>query len=286
MLSRRALLMAGLVSLAAWWLQPALPLGAKGKVERPVVLQGAMQSEVQALVAALEHPVEERVHGWSFWKGSLAGHAVVISKTQKGMANAAAATALAVERYQPIAIINQGTAGGHDPALRVWDIVVGTAAVNIGAFKTGRRARGEGTSFAEWKPLDLVGTEGSAGQDPNAWKMRRFDADADLLATARQAKGTYKKGQVVEGIIASSDVWNSELDRIQRFHDEFGTTVEEMETAAAAQVSALAQVPFLGIRVVSNNITNDGAYDPRSAEGSQVFVIEVVRALVGAPAAK
>ena len=39
-----------------------------------------------------------------------------------------------------------------------------------------------------------------------------------------------------------------------------------METASAAQIAALFEIPFLGIRVLSNNITNDGKYDPRTGE--------------------
>ena len=245
---------------------------------RPIVVQGAMAVEVRTLVAALEQPVEEHAQGWTFWRGTIDGYPVVVSKTFKGMANAAAATALAAERYHPVAIINQGTAGGHDPALHVSDIVVGTNAINIGAFKTGTRPKGAGSNFSEWKPMDLIRTEGSAGQDPNAWVMRRFPADNALLAAAREVRGSYASGHVVEGVIASSDVWNSELDRIERLHDEFGTSVEEMETAAAAQVAGFAQVPFLGVRVLSNNITNGGAYNGETAERCQTFVTAVVRA--------
>lgn len=243
----------------------------------PVLIQGAMPVETDHLVAALANPAELHVQGWTFWTGTLDGHPVVVSKTQKGMANAAAATALAIERFTPSAIVNQGTAGGHDPALRVSDIVIGLASVNIGAFKTGTRALGEGSDFAGWHPLDLVRTEGSAGQDPAAWVMRRFPADTALVAAANAAKERYRSGRVVEGVIGSSDMWNSELDRIQRMHDEYGTSVEEMETAAAAQVAAQSHVPFLGIRVLSNNITNDGEYDARSAAACQSFVLEVVR---------
>ena len=184
---------------------------------------------------------------------------------------------MATGRYHPIAIINQGTAGGHDPALHVSDIVLGEAAVNIGSFKTGTRAHGAGSSIAEWRPLDLLQSDGSAGQDPNAWQMRRFPADATLLAAAQRVKDRYTHGRVVDGVIGSSDMWNSELDRVEHFHDAFGTSVEEMETAAAAQVAGLAQVPFLGIRVVSNNITNGGAYDGATAERCEQFVIEVIR---------
>ena len=80
---------------------------------RPVVVQGAMDIEVKKLAGALENVTEEKVQGWTFWKGTLDGYPVVISKTLKGMSNAAAATVLAAERYHPVAIINQGTAGAR-----------------------------------------------------------------------------------------------------------------------------------------------------------------------------
>lgn len=246
----------------------------------PIVIQGAMPVETRELVAALASPAEHEVQGWTFWTGTLDGYPVVVSKTQKGMANAGAATALAIERFHPRAIVNQGTAGGHDPMLQVSDLVIGTAAVNIGAFKTGTRGKGDGSDFAEWQPMDLIRTEGSAGLDPNAWVMRRFAGDSALLAAATSVKHHYRTGRVVEGVIGSSDVWNSELDRIQRLHDEYGTTVEEMETSAAAQVAGMSGVPFLGIRVLSNNITNGGVYDSQSAAACQQFVLEVVRAYI------
>ncbi len=250
---------------------------AQGNPERPVVVQGAMDVEIRQLAGRLERATEETIGGWTFWRGTIDGHAVVISKTLKGMENAAAATALAIDRYHPRAIINQGTAGGHQPDLHVNDIVLGIESVNIGSFKTGNRGLGQGSQFAEWVPLDLNRSDGSAGQDPNARTMRRFRGDEGLLSAARAATDSYRKGRVVDGVIASSEVWNSELDRIQRLHEQFGTTAEEMETASAAQIAALFQVPFLGIRVVSNNITNGDAYDPKSGEACQQFVYEIVK---------
>jgi adenosylhomocysteine nucleosidase len=248
---------------------------------RPVVVQGAMDVEVKKLAGALEHVTEEKVHGWTFWSGTVGGYPVVISKTLKGMSNAAAATAIAAERYHPLAIINQGTAGGHEPGLHVFDIVLGTDAVNLGSFKTGSRARGQGSNFADWVPLDLMRSDGSAGQDPNARSMRRFHGDEGLLAAARRVRGRYRQGRVVEGVIGSSEIWNSEIDRIARFHDQFGTIAEEMETASAAQIAGLFQIPFLGIRVVSNNITNGGIYDEKTGEACQEYVYDVVKSYIG-----
>lgn len=248
---------------------------------RPVVVQGAMDIEIRRLAGAIENGTEQKVQGWTFWSGTLDGYPVVISKTLKGMSNAAAATSLAAERFRPIAIINQGTAGGHVPDLQLFDIVLGAHSVNLGSFMTGYRARGRGSDLADWVPLDLTRSDGSASQDPNARTMRRFRGDEGLLAAARNARSLYHKGRVVEGVIGSSDTWNSEIDRIQRFHEAFGTTVEEMETASAAQIAGLFEIPFLGVRVVSNNITNGGAYDARTAEACQDFVYTVVKRYIG-----
>jgi len=254
---------------------------ARASAERPVVVQGAMDLEIKRLAGALEHATEEKIEGWTFWIGTLDGYPVVVSKTLKGMSNVAAATALAAERYHPLAIINQGTAGGHQPDLQVYDIVLGTYAVNLGSFKTGYRPRGRGSNVVEWDPLDLMRSEGSAGQDPSARSMRRFSGDEGLLAAARKARGHYEKGRVVDGVIGSSEIWNSEIDRIERFHDAFGTTVEEMETASAAQIAGLFHIPFLGIRIVSNNITNGGKYDAGTGEACQQYVYDVVKGYIG-----
>jgi len=257
-----------------------LLVGCRQAERRPIVVQGAMEVEVRTIAAALTGAAEERVHGWTFWRGTMDGYPVVVSKTLKGMPAAAAATAIAAERYHPIAIINQGTAGGHEASLRVYDIVVGTHAVNLGSFKTGFRPAGQGSDLGDWVPLDLTRADGSAATDPNARRMRRFGADGQLLATALGVKDRYARGRVVEGVIGSAEVWNSELDRIKTFHDQYGTSVEEMETVAAAQIADLFQIPFLGIRVVSNNITNDGAYDGKTAAACQEYVSEVVKAFI------
>jgi adenosylhomocysteine nucleosidase len=248
---------------------------------RPVIVQGAMDLEVKKFASRLDNLSVEKVGGWTFWRGTLDGYPVIVSKTMKGLSNSAAATAIAAERYHPVAIINQGTAGGHVPELHVYDIVLGKYSVNLGAFKTAYRKPGQGSDLLEWKPLDLMASEGSAGEDPNEHTMRRFQGNEQLLAAAESVKHLYRKGRVVEGVIGSSEIWNSEIDRIQRFRSQYGTTVEEMETASAAQIAGFFQIPFLGIRVLSNNITNGGKYDAKTGEACQEYVYDVVKAYIG-----
>jgi adenosylhomocysteine nucleosidase len=249
---------------------------------RPIIVQGAMPIETDRLITQLESAKVEQVGGWMFWRGTVDGYPVIVSKTLKGVASAAAATAIAIERYHPIAIINQGTAGGHDPSLHLYDIVLGTSAVSIGAFRSQFRPVGRGSNPLDWRPLDLTASEGSAGNDPHARRIASFDGDADLLAAAHNAKSSYSRGRIVDGVIGSSDIWNDELDLIARFHKEYGTSVEEMETASAASVAKQLNVPLLGIRVVSDNITNDSPYDPKTAEACEDFVYQVVKTYIRA----
>ena len=259
---------------------PAL-LRSQGGDSRPVVVQGAMQIEVEKLSARLDNVTVEQVAGWTFWRGTLNGYPVIVSKTLKGMSNAAAATVLAVERYHPIAIVNQGTAGGHDPSLHLYDIVIGTSSVNLGAFRSLFRAAGAGSNTLDWLPINLTAADGSAATNPNARTVARFAGDQPLATAARQAKSLYTRGRIVEGVIGSSDVWNDELDRIARFHTQYETLVEEMETASAAQIAGQLNTPFLGIRIVSDNITNGGAYDPKTSEACEDYVYDVVKTYIG-----
>ncbi|MCA0149414.1 MULTISPECIES: 5'-methylthioadenosine/S-adenosylhomocysteine nucleosidase [Rossellomorea] len=247
------------------------------KEEQPILIQGPMPIEAEKFAGKLKNVKEETSGSFVFYKGTLDDYPVIVAKTGKGMENTAAATAVAIEKYDPVAIINQGTSGGHDPALNVFDIVLGERTVNLGSLKTGSMADEEGIEPTAWKPMDLMASEGSAGEDPNAEKIRYYDGDKTLLAAANAVKDTYKKGKVVEGTIGSADVWNNEVDRIQWFHDKYGTSVEEMEGAAAAQIAGAYDVPFLGIRVLSNNKTNGGAYNPDTAAANQGYVYEVVK---------
>jgi adenosylhomocysteine nucleosidase len=274
MARRIALLFLVLISFVA----PAIPQGSLA-TPRPVVVQGAMRSETEKLVSRLDNVSLERVGGWTFWRGTVDGYPVIVSRTLKGVANAAAATALVIQRYNPVAIINQGTAGGYEPSLHLYDIVLGTSSVSLGAFKTPYRPVGSGSNTLDWVPLNLL-FEASAGNDSSARKVARFPGDSALLAIARSVALLYTRGHVVDGVIGSADMWNDEIDRIEQFHIKYGASVEDMETASAAQIAGFFHVSFLGIRVISDNTTNGDAYEPKTGEACQDFVYEVVRACI------
>lgn len=250
------------------------PTPTPEKTLQPIVIQGALPIETESLAAKLDNTTIETIGGWKFWKGTYQGYPVIISKTRMGMSNSAAATAIAITQYNPIAIINQGTSGGHDPALNVYDIVVGKYTTNINAFRTPKLPLGGGSDSLKWnEAFDVLPEDES---DPEPIAIRKFEGDADLILAAHKAKVSYTKGKVVEGTLGAADVWNNELDRIAFIHQTYGTSAEEMEGASVAQIASQFNVPFVGIRVLSNNITNNGAYDPGTGEACQDYVLNVV----------
>ena len=249
----------------------------------PIMIQGPMPIEAEYFASLLTDVRIEHSGNATFYLGTLNGHPIVVAKTGKGLENTAAATAIGISRYQPRIIINQGTSGGHDPKLNVGDIVLGEKSVNASNFKTPKLEAGEGSRPLTWIPMDLMASEGSAGEGDSASdaeKIRFYAGDETLLKLAMSLSKEHKSGNVVKGTIGSGNFWNNEIDRIAWLHKNLGTSVEEMESASAAQIAHAYGVPFLGIRILSNNITNHGEYNPGTAEACQIFVKTVVEAYI------
>ncbi len=250
---------------------------------RPIMIQGPMPIEAEYFASLLTEVSTFTSGNATFYRGMLNHYPVVVVKTGKGLENTAAATAVGISLFNPRLIINQGTSGGHDPSLNVGDIVLGERSVNAANFKTPKRLAGEGSDPMAWIPMDLMASEGSAGEGSSAAdaeKIRYYRGDQTLIDLALSIKAKHTRGKVVTGTIGSGNFWNNEVDRIAWLHNNLGTSVEEMESAAAAQIAHAYHVPFIGVRILSNNITNHGEYDPSTAKDCQQFVRHLVTAYI------
>lgn len=240
-----------------------------------VLVQGAMDMEVDYLVSQLEQPTKTQVGAWTFWKGSIDGKDVVVSQTEVGLVNASAATTLGVELFHPTVIINQGTSGGHDAALHTGDIVIGKQIVNIGSMRTERKELNVPANYKDWIFFDVV----QRIRDKNGEKQENsyFSSEEKLLKLAKSIK--YSNGKVVEGVIGSADQWNRELERINYLHEKFGTSTEEMESVAAAQVAKSFEIPFIAIRVLSNTEIHNESFNPDTALWCQKYTLDFIKNL-------
>lgn len=227
-----------------------------------VLIEGAVDSELDVLTERFGPARAEDLGGWT---AMLCRGGVAILNTGIGVANAAAATALACAQLKPDVVISQGTAGAHDIGLHTGDVVIGARIVRLGAYRSS--ASHQGVAPLEWQPL---------GPDGDVCDEYALASDAELVrraAASAERLGYGKPGHArsVVGTVGSGDVWNCEYDMIAHLNSVRGTLCEEMETMAAAQVCARVGVPFLSLRVISNNERMGESYAPAVARELQVL---------------
>ncbi len=227
--------------------------------DTPIIIQGAMNSEIDGYLSKIGHPEVVTVGGFSFYRGNFCGKDLIVCKTGIGIINAAVATAICILEFHPAAVINQGTAGAHVPELHIGDIVVGKACININDLKMPERGAGEGS-------------------DPLKWEFSKRSvcrsADPALLKLFERAE--YPGHRKVSGILGSGDLFSREADRISWIHQSRNNLCEDMESISAYEVCERFSVPCIGLRVISNNELTGEKYDGSSADLLQQFVTDTL----------
>ncbi|MBR6711672.1 MAG: 5'-methylthioadenosine/S-adenosylhomocysteine nucleosidase [Selenomonadaceae bacterium] len=249
---------------------------AKGEYKsrvRPILIEGAMNTETEILIRALKNPVAYRELNYLFVAGTYKDYPVVVVRTEIGVANAAASTALAIRKFNPIAVINQGTAGGHDSALKIGDIVIGERTFDHTAFRSAYSAAGTGIDLTKQENLGTYAYDKASG---TFQAYTEYFPDPTLLNIAFKVANAHEEFNAVSGVIGTGNTWLECVDYVNFLHETYGSSCEEMETTAAASICQSVGVPFIGIRVLSDNVTNSREYVPETATICQDFVLLVV----------
>jgi adenosylhomocysteine nucleosidase len=238
-----------------------------------LVVQGAVDSELQPLLAALEGRQLVQVAAWTFWRGRIGSKTVVVSRTEVGPINAVAATTLAIERFRPRLIINQGTAGANDPDLKPFDIVAGEGTVDYGAFRSAKREAGTGVDLSGWSPIaHRLRLDGK-----DRLPFPTFKGDAEALSVALETP--HSRGRVVKGVIGSAFEFNREIDRLVWVRKSYGAVSEDMESAFAAGAAAGFRTPFLALRIISDSEFRAAEFQEIAGEYCAAYVLEVIKRL-------
>lgn len=274
-INRRELLSAGQRALLCAILLLALlcaPASAGAK-RYDLLVQGALDSELQPLLSALEGSRKVQIDAWTFWTGRIGDKRVVISRTEVGPLNATAATTLGIRYFRPAAIINQGTAGGHKRELKLWDIVIGVRTVDFSGIEQTHGDAGTGVRLERWKPnynrLRVDGRE--------SVRFESFPGDARLVEVAMRVP--YARGHLFAGSVGSALRFSRELDLIDWVHRTYGTDSEDMESAYAGGVATAMHVPFVAVRIISNTEWEHPTYERIAGRYCAEFVLALVRAL-------
>ena len=228
-----------------------------------IALIGAMDQEIERLKESIEQVVEQEIAGFMFYSGTLGGFDVVLLKSGIGKVNAAIGTTLLLDHFQPDCVINTGSAGGFDPALKVGDVVISDEVRHHDV------------------DLRVFGYEiGQMARMPAA-----YHADSLLVEIAEASVGQMQGVACTRGLIATGDAFMSDPEHVAQVRANFPTMkAAEMEAAAIAQTCFRFDTPFLVIRALSDiagqesNVSFDQFIDTAS-ENSAQMVLRIVNAL-------
>ena len=208
---------------------------------KTIIIQGAMDDEIESYLKFYKGLEKQVIHGFSFYVGTFNGCKIVISLTDKGVINATESTVVGIYEFSPDLIINQGTAGAHLKSLDVGDLIVAENAVYMNKFKTPPRKENSGSNSLEWEPMlkDCFNTP----------------ASTDVL---NHLKSKLSGKGVHFGTVGSGDMFSREIDRINFLVKTFGHMCEDMETAAVYKVCENFKVKHIAVRIISNNEMKEG----------------------------
>jgi adenosylhomocysteine nucleosidase len=206
--------------------------------------------------------------GFEFFSGNLEGKAVVLLRCGIGKVNAAVGCALLLDRFKPSLVINTGSAGGTNPALKIGDAVISTGLIQ--------------------HDVDLISFGYEPGQLPGLPAILPVE-DQYIERAEKAVEALKKEGALpadfshVRGHLGSGDTFMSDPDRIAGVLRVFPSiSAMEMEGAAIVQTCRLFSVPALVIRAISDvaGLESPLTFDqflPMAAKHSAAIVERIIK---------
>ena len=166
-----------------------------------------------------------------FYEGTYKNKRVVVGLTGVGKVMSAMVLQKLIDVYKPEAVIFAGIAGGVNPELKIGDVIVSKDCLQ--------------------HDLDASSVGFEIGEIPYTG-IRIVQADKDLFEAAMSYKAEGAK--LVSGRILTGDQFISESSEEKRkfFTDELGGDAVEMEGASVGFVADMNNIPFLIIRIISD----------------------------------
>ncbi|MET1026566.1 MAG: 5'-methylthioadenosine/adenosylhomocysteine nucleosidase [Dongiaceae bacterium] len=230
---------------------------------RPIGIICALPEERVLLTEWLADSVSGTIAGRPMSQGKLDGRPVIVTESGCGKVAATIQATILMDRYDCRALMVSGVAGGLAPELAIADIVVADRLVQhdyghltdegLRPFRPGEPPLGdrrhEIVFTVEPALLELVKV---------ALRDVSFDLPPALAAQSQRRDGHVR---LAFGPILTGDQFiNSETTR-ERLHRDFQALAVEMEGGAVAQVAAMAGIPAIVVRSLSDLAGRDSHLD-------------------------
>lgn len=199
----------------------------------------AIEEELKEILNIMEEINRTEIYNIVLYKGKIENNQVIVVQSGVGKVNAARITQILIDKYNIKSIINVGSAGALNPKLKIGDIVIANKLIqhdfDITAFN---HQKGYITGVGDY--------------------IKCNDELVEKLQKISNNKGnkTYK---IKTGIIASGDIFCTEIKMKDKIYSKFNAECVEMEGAAIGQVCYLDNIPFVVIRSISDSPNENNA---------------------------
>ena len=201
---------------------------------------GAMQEEVETLLALMENKKELRKAGSVFYEGVLEGLDVVIVQCGVGKVNAAMCTQVLCDLFDVTHLVNTGIAGSLCADLDIGDLVV--------------------SQDAMYHDVDAVHFGYPYGKVPGM-DTTEFPADKAMIGYAFAAAESVNPGHTKIGRVASGDQFVAVKELKEKIIANTQGLCTEMEGAAIAQTAYRNGIPFVILRAISDKADDSAQMD-------------------------
>ena len=226
-----------------------------------LAIMGAMQEEVEPLLANFENVNVVEYANNKFYEVNLNGLDIVIAYSKIGKVFASLTASTMIEKFGCDTLLFSGVAGGINPNLKIGDLIIADKLcqhdLDITAFGHPHGFVPEGKVFVE-----------------TTKNLREL---AIKVANENNLK-------VIVGTIATGDQFVHSSERKEFIQNTFNADALEMEGASVAVVCDALNVPFFILRAISDTADMDAGFDfdeflKSSAKNSADYLIKIVKEL-------
>ncbi|MDD2364730.1 MAG: futalosine hydrolase [Desulfuromonadaceae bacterium] len=235
---------------------------------QPIVIIAAVPAEIELLEKALEYSGRVKSGGYEYMEGTIGNLRVVVSAGGVGKVNAAAVSAVMIDRYHPQLVINTGCAGAYiGSGLTIGNLVVASEEM------LGDEGVTEPGGWKGLRYMNITSIEQGGLCCYNSLPLSRHASEKAMQLADYYGVFLMRGRSVTVSTCSGTKLRGSELSK------QWSAVMENMEGAAVAQVCLRCGVSCLEIRGISNIVDDRDPkkWDiPKAVEAAQRFILKYI----------
>ena len=194
----------------------------------------AMIEELEAVKKLMDKDIKMKtVNGIEVIMGKIKGIDCILVQCNAGKVNAARVTQILIDSFEIEYMINVGVAGALNYKVKVGDVIIGEKVVQ--------------------HDFDITAFGHNKGYISEIGDYIKCSEELNMKIEEIIKRNSEKQYKVKLGIIATGDIFCTDISMKNKIREKFNADVVDMECGAIAQVTYLNKLPFIVIRSISDS---------------------------------